>query len=124
MRSRVTGLFLAVILLAAAIPAVLDCCLHQPNRGTPQAAVSQSRSIPAYPADTARGCVDHATPTQNPYIEPTTGGGSAPASARGTDATAAYAAHPVTAARAARRTVHFADGTGPPLWLSTCVSRT
>jgi hypothetical protein len=123
MRSRVTGLFLAVILLIAAVPAVLDCCLRQPSHGgTPQAAVSHS--IPAYPADTARGCVDRATPTQNPYIEPTTGGGSAPASARGTDATATYAAHPITATRAARRTVHFADGTGPPLWLSTCVSRT
>jgi hypothetical protein len=122
MRSRVTALFLAVILLAAAIPAVLGCCLHQPSHGMPRAAVSQS--VPAYPADAARGCVDRTAPTQNPYIEPTTGGGSAPASARGADATAAYVGLPIAATRTTRRTALAADSTGPPLWLSTCVSRT
>ena len=123
MRSRVTGLFLAVILLTAAIPAV-GCCLHPPSHGMPRAAVALS--VPAYPVDAARGCVDRATATQNPYIETTTtGGGNAPASARGTDATTLVStALPVTAARTARRIALIADGTGPPLWLSTCVSRT
>jgi hypothetical protein len=122
MRSRVTGLFLAVILLAAAVPAVLVCCLHQPSLGRPRAAVSHS--IHAYPAEAARGCVDGATPTQNPYIEPTTGGGSTPASARGADAATTCVGLPLTATRTTRRTALAADSTGPPLWLSTCVSRT
>lgn len=123
MRSRIAGLFLAVILLVAAIPGVLDCC-HQPSHSTPQAAVSQSHSIPAYPADAARGCIDRAAPTQTPYIETTTGSGSAPASARSADATTADAALPITATRALRRTALTADSTGPPLLLSICVSRT
>jgi hypothetical protein len=123
MRSRVTGLFLAVILLAAAVPAVLGCCLHPPDHGTPRAAVSHS--VPAYPDGAVRRCVDRAAPMQNPYIETTTTGrGSAPASARGADATVTRVALPITAARTARRTALTADGTGPPLWLSTCVSRT
>ena len=124
MRSRVTGLFLAAILLVAANLAVLDCCLHQPNHdGMPRAAVSNS--VPAYPADGVFRCVDRTAPTQNPYIETTTTGGGS-ASARGADATSAAAmALPITAARrTARRPALTADGTGPPLWLSTCVSRT
>src|SRR6266700_5756753 len=118
MRSRITGLFLAVILLAAAVPAALGCCLHPPDHGTPRAAVSHS--VPAYSDDAVHGCVDRAAPTQNPYIESTTGGGGTPASARGADATTATATIlPVTAARTVRRTALTADSTGPPLWLST-----
>ena len=123
MRSRVTGLFLALILLGAAVPAVLDCCFHSPQRGGQNAAFS--RSLPALPDEAVRGCIDHAGPTQSPYIEPSNGGGAGPASARGTDAAPTpYTAQPEAAAHAARRTALDADSTGPPLWLSTCVSRT
>ena len=122
MRSRVTGLFLAVLLLAAAIPALLGCCLHPPDHGTPRAAVSHS--VPAYPDGAVRGCAERTAPSQNTYIETATGGSSAPASARGADATVTRVALPITATRTTRRTVLIADGTGPPLWLSTCVIRT
>ncbi|HET9171539.1 MAG TPA: hypothetical protein VFN97_19020 [Actinospica sp.] len=119
-----TGLFLALILLGAAVPAVLDCCFRGPQQHGAQNA-AYSRQIPVLPDDAFRGCVDHAGPTQSPYIETSTGAGAAPASARGADSAATpYADRPAAATRAARHSALDADSTGPPLWLSTCVSRT
>jgi hypothetical protein len=121
MRTRVATLLVALILLGAAVPAVLDCCFHGPEHGAPR--VSAARLVLD---DTVRGCVDQAAPAQTPYIEPTsTGGGAAPASARGVDAAdTPYAAAAVDGARSARTTARAPDSTGPPLWLSSCVSRT
>ena len=74
----------------------------------------------------ARDCAEHAAPAQNPYIETSSSSGSnPPAAARGTDAgNAASAALAVLGDSSTRRISRTADGTGPPLWLSTCVSRT
>ncbi|HTJ68884.1 MAG TPA: hypothetical protein VL551_15220 [Actinospica sp.] len=134
MRRRGTGLLLAFILLVAAIPAVLDCCLHAhgpDSDGRTAYAASVIRVIDrnaeeSAPAASTRGCVEHASPTQTPYIEPTSGGGANPYTrARVTDVAADSAGVLLAAAPyLARRTGPADDGTGPPLWLSTCVSRT
>ena len=132
MRGRRTGLLLTLILLAAAIPAVLACCLHGPNWSTnaaadePNHAASVVRLLPPSQTPATRGCADQAGPTQTPYIETTTdGAGRAPASTRSTEAALDSAASPIRATtHSVPRSTLAADSTGPPLWLSTCVSRT
>ncbi|MBR7827731.1 hypothetical protein KDK95_15535 [Actinospica sp. MGRD01-02] len=130
-RSRATGLCLALILLVAAVPAVLDCCLHGHLRTQHSAAlrhlplaVDETTDASTARGNTARGCADQAAPTQNPYIETASGGGGGAPATRSSDIVAASVATPALVAYGARRTTRAADSTGPPLWLSTCVSRT
>ncbi|HWG25552.1 hypothetical protein [Actinospica sp.] len=128
MRRRTTGLLLALILLVAAVPAVLECCFHAPDRDAHaeagRAAVVQLLSTPSAPS--TRGCVDQAGPTQNPYIETASGsGGGTSAASRSAEATIDDdAALSAAIAYYSRHSALAADSTGPPLWLSTCVSRT
>lgn len=131
MRSRATGLCLALILLVAAVPAVLDCCLHSQARTQHAAAahrlppaVDETAGTGTARSNAARGCVDEAAPTQNPYIETASGGGGSAPATRSSDIVAASVAAPALVAYSARHTTRAADSTGPPLWLSTCVSRT
>jgi hypothetical protein len=169
MRGRYTGLLLALILLMAAIPAVLDCCQHAHGsdrralRAAPGSATlvrvdSVSRSTAAVRVDSVsrstaavhvadvvrmanavrpanapqpapptatRGCVEYAAPAQTPYIEPNIGSGTAPASTRNIDAATdpSHASH-AAVPHVGRHDGFVSDATGPPLWLSTCVSRT
>jgi hypothetical protein len=132
MRGRRTGLLLTLILLAAAIPAVLACCLHGPDRpahtaaDAPYHAAPVVRLLPPTQTPATRGCADQAGPTQTPYIETTTDGtGRTPASTRSTEAAVDSAASPTRATtHSVPSSTLAADSTGPPLWLSTCVSRT
>jgi hypothetical protein len=130
-RSRATGLCLALILLVAAVPAALDCCLHGQLRTQHSAAmrrlplaIDETTDAGTARGNTVRGCVDQAAPTQNPYIETASGGGGSAPATRGSDVAAASVATPALVAYSARHTTRAADSTGPPLWLSTCVSRT
>jgi hypothetical protein len=119
-----TGLFLALILLGAAVPA-LDCCVHPPPNHGPHAELTSSTRPRMLSVPTTRGCVDESGPSQTPYIETASGGRGAPASSRGTDVAAAtFTVAPADAPYSAHRSVLAADSTGPPLWLVTCVSRT
>jgi hypothetical protein len=137
MRRHVTGLILALILLALAVPASLGCCFGPPNAG-PHAhvaspAVVRADAVVAQPAsfeqdnDTAvHDCIDRSAPAQTPYIE--TGNGSGGRGIATSRASAAAVDLPVTSSVATapvvRRYSVAANDTGPPLWLSTCVSRT
>lgn len=140
MRGRVTGFLLALVLLALAIPATLGCCFGPPNAGAhARVGVAASHVVPradavvAQPAsfeqdtDTAvHDCIDHSTPAPNPYIETSNGsGGRGIATSR--SAIVAVDVHvPAAAAtfHSVRRYSVSAHDTGPPLWISICVSRT
>ena len=135
MRRRTTGLLLALILLAFAVPATLGCCFGPPGGGPhPQHPAITSFSVRADAAEAVlesdttaiHDCADHPAPAQTPYIE-TSNGGSSSGSATSRTANAAddvlvHASAATT--HSVRRYGVAADDTGPPLWLSTCVSRT
>ena len=137
MRRHVTGLLLALLLLAVAVPATLGCCLGPPPGGGPQpptgryaadaVAVVQAAVAQAPDGDSAvRDCSEHSAPAQNPYIETNnSSGGRGTVTSRGFNAgiDASAASLPAGTVPAHRYGV-AADDTGPPLWLRTCVSRT
>lgn len=142
MRRHITGFLLALLLLAVAVPAALGCCLGpppgagahppQPPRSgyaasaaavaVVQAAVASSRDEES----AARECTDRPTPAQTPYIETNSNtGGRGTVTSRGIDIGSAASAFSLPASTVpAHRYGVAADDTGPPLWLSTCVSRT
>jgi hypothetical protein len=143
MRRPVTGLLLTLILLAVAIPAVVSCCFGPPSgRGThpqpPRAAYAAAaafvavqqaaqQAAQAQGGDTAvRGCADHPAPPQTPYIETnsSTGGAGTVTSRNANAGIDASASRPSATIVPAHRHGAAADDTGPPLWLTTCVSRT
>ena len=122
MSTRLTGLLLALLFLALAVPASLDRCQDSPSHGWSQAQVVADDSATS---SAVRECTEHPAPAQNPYIETTNGSGRSAAVSRAaatTDHT--VAAMTIVTSAAARASDVSADGTGPPLWLSTCVSRT
>ena len=149
MRGRLTGFVLALILLAAAVPATLGCCLGPPPGGGPHAlsqhahspragytAFAAARTLDSIAArdsiatqdghSAVRDCADHPAPAQTPYIETNAGGGGrGTVTSRGLHAaTDASISSPAAAGVAAHRYGVAADDSGPPLWLRTCVSRT
>ena len=145
MRARIAGLLLALTFLLAAVP-MLGCCFGAgPGPGAHANAITRTHTFTFQPPtvasaplndvaqlnqstvrdESARGCTEHAAPAQTPYIETSSGSGGAPASARGSDA--AFDDATTTLADApysGHRYGVAADDTGPPLWLTTCVSRT
>ena len=139
MRKRYTGLLLSLLFLVLAVPVGLSCCfgsapLHDDgwssHQAQPVAAVAAAVSGTATVTSTAAApltheCADHPAPPQNPYIETSNGSGRAAAVSR-TSAAASYHAPAMSALiyTAGRPHDVAADSTGPPLWLSTCVSRT
>jgi hypothetical protein len=137
MRRRLTGLLLALALLALAVPVTLGCCWGTPDddahalpaKAGPVAAAAYRVDPAAAAQETssaAQECGDHPTPAQTPYIENNAGdGGRGTATSRGGSAALDSSTSPVVAtAVSARRYDLAADDTGPPLWLRTCVSRT
>ena len=139
MRGHVTGLLLALLLLAVAVPATLGCCLGPPpgGGGHPQppegryaaAAVVVVQAAVAQAPDgesAVRDCGEHSAPAQSPYIETNNGsGGRGTVTSRGFNAGIGASAASLPAGTVpARRYGVAADDTGPPLWLRTCVSRT
>ena len=127
MRTRLTGLLLALLFLALAVPASLDHCQDSPPRGGWSSQPQAVAAVSAAPvtSSAARECTDPPAPPQNPYIETSNGSGRSAAISR----TSAAADHTVAAmaivtSSAVRGSDVSADSTGPPLWLSTCVSRT
>jgi hypothetical protein len=133
LRRPVTGFLLALILLAVAVPAALSCCFGPPpGQGAhpqpPRAAYAAAAAFvivqDADPA--ARGCADHPAAPQTPYIETNSNaGGSGTVTSRGVNAGGdASASWPSTTIVSTHRYGAAADDTGPPLWLTTCVSRT
>jgi hypothetical protein len=140
MRRAVTGFFLALILLAVAVPAAVSCCFgpppgHGAHPQPPKAAYAAAaaafvvvqQAAQARDADPeVRGCADHPAPPQTPYIETNSNtGGSGTVTSRGVNAGSdASASWPSTTVVSAHRYGAAADDTGPPLWLTTCVSRT
>jgi hypothetical protein len=138
MRRPVTGFFLALILLAVAVPAAVGCCFGPPPghgaQPPPKAAyaaaaafVIEQQAAQAQNADQAvRGCADHPAEPQTPYIETNSNaGGSGTVTSRGFNAGSdTSASWPSTTIASTHRYGAAADDTGPPLWLTTCVSRT
>jgi len=138
MRRRVTGFLLALVLLALAIPATLGCCFGPPAGGAhPHVAAAASPAVvradaavvrlASFESDTSvHDCIDHSTPAPNPYIETSNGsGGRGIATSRTSTAAVDLLVTPsIASAPVVRRYSVVADDTGPPLWLSTCVSRT
>ena len=135
MRARVTGLLLALTLLALAVPATLGCCFGpsgggahaQPQRPGYAVAAAVRIEAAARDADSAvHECADHPAPAQTPYIENNSGnGGRGTATSRGVNAAIdTSVSAPAAATVCAHRHGVAADATGPPLWLRTCVSRT
>jgi hypothetical protein len=139
MRRPVTGLLLALILLAVAVPAALSCCFgpppgQGPHPHPPKAAYAAAaafivaqQAAQAQDEDPAvRGCAEHPAPPQTPYIETnsSTGGAGTVTSRNANAGIDASASWPSTTIVPAHRHGAAADDTGPPLWLTTCVSRT
>jgi hypothetical protein len=135
MRRPVSGFLLALILFAVAVPAAVSCCFGpppgqgahaQPPRAGYAAAAVLEQQVAQDGDPAARGCADHPAPPQTPYIE--TGGnsgGSGTVTSRngnaGIDASASWSSATIVSTH---RHGAAADDTGPPLWLTTCVSRT
>jgi hypothetical protein len=148
MRTRFTGLLLALLFVVLAAPAGLDHCQDSPPQGWPQAqaagaaptasavhtdpksaeftaAALEFRAEDATAASAVHECADRPAPPQNPYIETSNGSGRTAAVSRTSFAANHIAAtSSIVTPSAVRRHDVAADDTGPPLWLSTCVSRT
>lgn len=144
MRRRLTGLLLALALLALAVPVTLGCCWGTPDddahalpakagpvaaaayRVDPVAAALETGSAAQETSSAGQECGDHPTPAQAPYIENNTSdGGRGTATSRGGSAALDSSTSPAVAtAVSTHRYELAADDTGPPLWLRTCVSRT
>ena len=126
--TRIATLLVALTLLLTAIP-ILECCYGHariPATAADAAPNARTHVVALVQDESARGCTDHAAPTQTPYIETSTSGGGSPASTRSATDAAPDPASPTLADghRDARPHGLAADATGPPLWLTTCVSRT
>ena len=134
MRRPVSGFLLALILLAVAVPAAVSCCFGPPPGHTahpqpPRAAYAAAAAafvVVQNQEQAIRGCADHPAEPQTPYIETTdNAGGSGTVTSRGFHAGSdTSASWPSTTIVSAHRHGAAADDTGPPLWLTTCVSRT
>jgi hypothetical protein len=150
MRTRFTGLLLALLFVVLAAPAGLDHCQDSPPQGWPQAQAAAVAGIPtasaaradprsaaftaaalefraedAAAASAVHECADCPAPPQNPYIETSNGSGRTAAVSRASFAANHIAAtSSIVTTSAVRQHDVAADDTGPPLWLSTCVSRT
>ena len=131
MRKRYTGLLLSLLFLVLAVPVSLGCCFGSPplheawsHDAQPVAAVAAALTG-AEATPLTHECADHPAPPQNPYIETSNGSGRAAAVSR-TSAPASYTAAATSSVTSTAARLHDvdADSTGPPLWLSTCVSRT
>jgi hypothetical protein len=125
MSTRLTGLLLALLFLALAVPASLDHCQDSPSHGWSQPQAVAAVSAAPVTSSAVRECTENPAPAQNPYIETSNGSGRSAAVSR-TSATTDHtvAAMTIVTSSAVRGPDVSADGTGPPLWLSTCVSRT
>jgi len=126
MRRRVAGFLLALTLLALAIPATLGGCLGPPNAGAHAHVAAAAVLVQDTSTTLVHDCIDHSAPAPNPYIETSngSGGGGTATSRTSTAAADLRATSSVATAPIARRYSVAANDTGPPLWLSTCVSRT
>jgi hypothetical protein len=129
MRRRLTGLLLALILLGLAVPLTLGCCFGAPPAGGPHPAPKAVAAVAAVTAATSirDDCADGTSPAQqSPYIETSNASGARSIDASRSVIATVDALSPSTAAtfHSVRRYGVTADDTGPPLWLSTCVSRT
>jgi len=138
-RPRAAGFLLVLILLVFAVPSTLTCCLRpfDADRGQArQHSVSAAAAVeavavaavvqadPGLPDPSARGCIDHVAIAQAPYID-LSGGSGKTAAPRISGAIIDFSVPlPASAPLPGRRYGVAANDSGPPLWLSTCVSRT
>jgi hypothetical protein len=142
MRTRVAGFLLILILLVFAMPSALTCCRgpsgadkwqqrqHQVSAAAAVEAVAAVAVVQADPVDSslpgssARDCIDHAAAAQALYIEASGGSGKTAAPRMSSAIIDPSAPVPASAPLPARRYGVATNDSGPPLWLSTCVSRT